>query len=53
MITGTDNSQVLLWDVHSGKLTQVLHHGEGMSDMSYNYLLFMHTELHVVQVVSV
>ncbi|KAI6143966.1 hypothetical protein BKA82DRAFT_3935479, partial [Pisolithus tinctorius] len=27
VITGSDNGQVLLWDVNSGKLAQVLHHG--------------------------
>ncbi|KIK22686.1 hypothetical protein PISMIDRAFT_68992, partial [Pisolithus microcarpus 441] len=26
-ITGTDNGQVLLWDIDSGQLAQVLHHG--------------------------
>ncbi|KAI6095173.1 hypothetical protein EDD16DRAFT_1439248, partial [Pisolithus croceorrhizus] len=26
-ITGTDNGQILLWDVNSGQLAQVLHHG--------------------------
>ena len=29
-ITGSDNGQLLLWDITSGQLVQALQHGEGM-----------------------
>jgi len=29
-ITGSDNGQLLLWDIASGQLAQALQHGEGI-----------------------
>ena len=34
-ITGSDNGEVMLWDVALGKLVQVLHHGKGSSKCLY------------------
>ncbi|KIN95631.1 hypothetical protein M404DRAFT_165279, partial [Pisolithus tinctorius Marx 270] len=40
-ITSSDNGQVMLWDIHSGKLTQSLQHGKGeffIGSLSYVYV---------------
>ncbi|KAI6137593.1 hypothetical protein BKA82DRAFT_149766 [Pisolithus tinctorius] len=40
-ITGSDNGQVMLWDIRSGKLTQSLRHGKGeffVGSLSYVYV---------------
>ncbi|KAI6155993.1 hypothetical protein BKA82DRAFT_157279 [Pisolithus tinctorius] len=39
-ITGSDNGQVMLWDIHSGKLTQRLQHskGEFIGSLLYVYV---------------